>query len=290
MLTCSFCCVFAGKKLKKKLEDLEARAASAPPSPPQLHQELDAAAAHALGARTSPAAHAAYPTPFASPDPNARFVSPDVLQSNFLTEELSEEDRRIYHGLEPYADHLAGTSPQPSMYWSSSCSSSGSSTYADADHKPAQLPQHHHHHHHHHHQQHHQHQQHQHQAVYRQSPEVASYAAPPHTTSCMPLQAATYATAMPGVTAMTRPSLTSAAEPASAIYGGSDDLLQPYGLPDAFIAYSHLDADSSHQHMLAPQTPPLSDSFDLSLDPSPVNSAGLYPVTSVLYPTSPLRL
>ncbi len=283
---------FAGKKLKKKLEDLEARAASAPPSPPQLHQELDVAGAHALGARPSAAAaHAAYPTPFASPDPNARFISPDVLQSSFLPDELSEEDRRIYHGLEPSyaADHLAGTSPQPSMYWSSSCSSSGSSTYADADHKPSQLPQHHHHHHHHHQHQHQQHhQQHQHQAVYRPSPEMASYGAPPHTTSCMPLQAATYATAMPGVTAMTRPSLTTAAEPAPAIYG-SDDLLQPYGLPDALIAYSHLDADASHHHMLAPQTPPLSDSFDLSLDPSPVNSAGLYPVTS-FYPTSPLRL
>ncbi len=51
MLTCSFCCVFAGKKLKKKLEDLEARAASAPPSPPQLHQELDAAVEAAFALR-----------------------------------------------------------------------------------------------------------------------------------------------------------------------------------------------------------------------------------------------
>lgn len=33
----------SGKKLKKKLEDLEARAASAPPSPPELHHELEAA-------------------------------------------------------------------------------------------------------------------------------------------------------------------------------------------------------------------------------------------------------
>ncbi|KAI9886531.1 MAG: casein kinase 2 regulatory subunit [Watsoniomyces obsoletus] len=114
------------KKLKKKLEELEARANSAPPSPPEMHQELDGMNNGAASAATTatmatmenglaPPSHYGSQA-MGSPDSTGRYISPELLSSGYFPEDCSDEDRRILLS-EPYPSDLASSGGPGPSYW-----------------------------------------------------------------------------------------------------------------------------------------------------------------------------
>ena len=209
-----------GKKLKKKLEDLEARAASAPPSPPELHKELDRAGG---GGKTVEAGiNHMYARPYGSPEPAPRYISPGLLSPGLIKDECADDDNNSHLLFDLYSTAPSSVSPQPL----SSSSSSSYWPYAVQD-----------------------------PTAYPVSCEAAAGYAALSATAMPTTQAGPYHSHAPYLPPMT-PAVAVPVKPGSlpadqpGIYAPSD-LLRPYGMNETIMALdmhiAHMEPDSNHQ-------------------------------------------
>lgn len=284
----------AGKKQKKRLEDAEARAASAHQSPQALHQELESSSSQASDCSLSQDYLASYGTP----EPGSRYISPDLLSSGYYPEELSEEDRQAIFP-DPYANEVAASSSHLA-HWGYPVSSQ--SMYRASSDPSAYAPV---------------------PSTYGHHPS-AQMTLPSSTGAGL----AIHGQYLPSMSA-TSPAMTK--EEQAAIYV-ENDLTNPYGMNYAFMASldmstPQLDPESNHQVNLSHnppffliisfscpgtrspfiamsyrilennkkltvdflQTPSLADSLELSPAGSPPDSAGFFPGTPLFFsPGSPL--
>ena len=100
-----------GKKQKKRLEDAEARAASASHSPQALHQEFESSSSQASDGSVSQE----YLATFGHSETRSRYITPELLSSGYYADEFSEDDRQALF-TEQYVPDMPASSSQLA-YW-----------------------------------------------------------------------------------------------------------------------------------------------------------------------------
>ncbi|KAI9782403.1 MAG: hypothetical protein M1816_001901 [Peltula sp. TS41687] len=247
------------KKQKKRLEDAEARAASAQHSPQAMHQELESSSSQASDGSMPPDHLAPYST-LESTSP--RYISPDYLSPAYYPDEGPEAERQAM-----YADHYGSEMGAPSPHMSSwSYPASTQSMYSsssDASHYGA-LPH-----------------------AYGHHPPHGHMSLPTSTGAGMSIPGHYLPSTSGTIPALTKPG--SLAEDQATIYV-ENDLTNPYGMNYAFMASMDM-CTSPFDPENNQQTPSLADSLEFSefsLAGTPPESTGMFPATPLFFsPSSP---